>query len=291
MSAGKHPRPRFGTAGLSDSFGAQGFKNIKQMPGYMQSFQLDAFEYQCGRGVRLAEATALVLATDGGAAGIQYSLHAPYYISMSGMDEEKRMGSLRYIKESAAAVRMLGGNRVIFHAGSCAKQSREEALEKARDTLAHARRALDEEGFEDIILCPETMGKINQLGTLEEVLAMCGDDPRHIPCIDFGHLNARTQGGIATKEDFAAILDSIGERLGSERASNFHVHFSKIEYSGGGEVRHLTFKDELYGPDWRFFIELCAERQLGPVVICESDGTQTEDAKQMMDYYNQLIEQ
>lgn len=29
------------------------------------------------------------------------SLHAPYYISMSSLDEEKRLGSLRYILDSA----------------------------------------------------------------------------------------------------------------------------------------------------------------------------------------------
>lgn len=89
-------------------------------------------------------------------------------------------------------------------------------------------------------LCPETMGKIGQLGTLEEVLALCGVDSRITPCIDFGHLNARTLGGIRSKADYAAILDRIGEALGDARARQFHVHFSRIEYSKGGEKRHWT---------------------------------------------------
>ena len=91
----------------------------------------------------------------------------------------------------------------------------------------------------EMILCPETMGKIGQLGTLDEVLALCGVDRRITPCIDFGHLNARTLGGIRSKADYAAILDRIGEALGDARARQFHVHFSRIEYSKGGEKRHL----------------------------------------------------
>lgn len=289
MSDILQPCPRFGTAGLSNSFHTQGFKGVGQVPGYLAGFGLNAFEYQCGRGVRLAEKTADTLREKGVQGDILYSLHAPYYISMSGMVEEKRLGSLRYFMQSAQAVRMLGGNRVIFHAGSAGKQPREEAQAKARDTLARARAALDEAGYEDILLCPETMGKVGQLGTLEEVLDLCKSDPRHVPCIDFGHLNARTQGGIATKRDYADILDAIGEALDSQRARSFHIHFSRIEYSAGGEKRHLTFEDTTYGPDPQPLLELIAERKLTPVIICESDGTQAEDAQTMMNIYNSLI--
>ncbi len=277
--------PRFGTAGLSESFKAQGYKGLAQVPPYIASFGLNAFEVQFGRGVRMADAVADSLRQESADKGIQLSVHAPYYISMSSMEEEKRLGSLRYILQSAVAVRRLGGKRVIFHSGSAGKQSREAAMEKASDTLAKARKMLDDEGFEDILLCPETMGKVGQLGTLSEVLALCKGDARHIPCIDFGHLNARTQGAIKTKQDYADILDEIAAELGEDRARCFHVHFSKIEYSAGGEKRHLTFADTQYGPCFEPFVELCAQRALAPVIICESDGTQAEDAQSMMKYY------
>ena len=91
--------------------------------------------------------------------------------------------------------------------------------------MRRAVAALDEAGFEDMTLCPETMGKIGQLGTLDEVLALCGVDSRITPCIDFGHLNARTLGGIQTKADYAAILDRMAEVLDDDRARQFHVHF------------------------------------------------------------------
>ncbi len=286
------PVPLFGTAGLSESYAGwakqHGYKNALGAVPYTRSFGLDAFEYQSGRGVRISDASAAALSADAAAANLQFSMHAPYYISMSGLDDEKRLGSLRYFLESAAATRKLGGRRVIFHAGSAGKQSRAEALARAQDTLARARAALDEGGYEDILLCPETMGKEGQLGTLDEVLALCQADARHVPCIDFGHLNARTGGSIRTKADYAAILDAIGEALGDVRAEAFHVHFSKIEYTAKGEKRHLTFADTQYGPDWQPLVELVHERSLSPVIICESDGTQAEDAHTMRAYYASL---
>ena len=216
---------RFGTAGTSDSFTAMGYKNSLDIPAYTEKMGLDAFEYQCGHGVRLGLDKARQMADDAAARGILFSVHAPYYISASSLDEEKRLNSVNYLLQSAALCRALGGRRVIFHSGSCGRQSREAALEKALDTLKRAQDALDEAGFAEIILCPETMGKIGQLGTLKEVLALCGVDNRITPCIDFGHLNARTLGGIRSKADYAAILDRIGEALGDARARQFHVHF------------------------------------------------------------------
>ena len=275
----------FGTAGTSQSFAEQGYKNSVQVPEYTAKMGLDAFEYQCGRGVRIKEELASKIRAQAAVHGIYFSLHAPYYISMSSLEEEKRLNSVDYILQSAAAIRALGGKRIIFHSGSCGKQSREAALEKALDTMRRAVEALDEAGFADMTLCPETMGKVGQLGTLDEVLALCGVDERITPCIDFGHLNARTLGGIQSKADYAAILDRMSEALGDERARRFHVHFSRIEYSKGGEKRHWTFAETQFGPEPQPLMELLAERGLAPVVICESAGTQAEDACTMQQMY------
>ena len=279
---------RFGTAGISESFDAMGYKNSLDIPAYIESFGLHAFEYQCGRGVRLGLDKAAEMARRAERPDILFSIHAPYFISMSSMTEETRLKSVDYILQSCRVVRALGGRRVIFHSGSCGKQSREQALEKALDTMQRIVKAVDEEGFGDLTLCPETMGKIGQLGTLDEVLALCGVDKRITPCIDFGHLNARTLGGIKTKQDYADILDRMQQVLGDERAKNFHVHFSRIEWSKGGEKRHWTFADTQFGPEYQPLMQLFKERQLSPVVICESAGTQAEDALTMQKYYQSL---
>ena len=280
--------PRFGTAGLSDSYRVRSF-DPQAMAEYTASFGLTAFEYQCGRGVRLGLDKAAALKEAFDAKGITFSVHAPYYISMSSLEEDKRLNSVNYLLQSCALVKALGGRRVIFHAGSCGKQSREAALEKALDTMRRAVEALDAAGFADMTLCPETMGKIGQLGTLDEVLALCAVDKRITPCIDFGHLNARTLGGIRSKADYAAILDRIGEALGDARARQFHVHFSRIEYSKGGEKRHWTFAETQFGPEPQPLMELLAERGLAPVIICESAGTQAEDAKTMKRFFEACL--
>ena len=282
--------PRFGPAGISDSFAAQGYKTSLDIPAYTAGMGLDAFEYQCGHGVRLAEDKARQMAALAAEKGIVFSVHAPYYISMSSLDEEKRLGSIRYLLQSAQLCRARGGRRIIFHPGSCGKQSRAAALEKALDTLRRGVEALDEAGYGDMTLCPETLGKIGQLGDLDEVLALCGVDERIVPCIDFGHLNARTLGGIRSKADYAAILDRMGEALGDERARKFHVHFSRIEFSAGGEKRHWTFAETQFGPEPAPLMELLAERRLAPVVICESAGTQAEDARTLGQIYRHAMQ-
>ena len=286
----KDAAPRFGPAGISDSFAAQGYKTSLDIPAYTAGMGLDAFEYQCGHGVRLAEGKARQMAALAAEKGIVFSVHAPYYISMSSLDEEKRLGSIRYLLQSAQLCRALGGRRIIFHPGSCGKQSRAAALDKALDTLRRGVEALDEAGYGDMTLCPETLGKIGQLGNLEEVLALCAVDRRIVPCIDFGHLNARTLGGIRSRADYAAILDRMGEALGDDRARTFHVHFSRIEFSAGGEKRHWTFADTQYGPEPDPLMELLAERRLAPVVICESAGTQAEDARTLGQIYRRALQ-
>ena len=280
---------RFGTAGTSDSFAARGYKNSLDIPAYTAEMGLNAFEYQCGHGVRLGLEKAAKMAADAAARDILFSVHAPYYISMSSLEEDKRLNSVNYLLQSAAVCKALGGRRIIFHPGSCGKQSREAALEKAMDTMYRAQKALDEAGCEEMTLCPETMGKIGQLGTLDEVLALCTVDKRITPCIDFGHLNARTLGGIQAPEDYAAILDQLETALGDERARRFHVHFSRIEFSKGGEKQHWTFAQTQFGPEPQPLMELLAWRGLAPVVICESAGTQAEDARTMKTMYEAVF--
>lgn len=279
---------RFGPAGNGEGFAAAGHKKTLEAPDYVRSLGLTAYEYQCGRGVRIKEEAAQEFGERARAAGIMLSLHAPYYISLSGAEEEKRLGSLRYIRESAAAALAMGADRVIVHSGSCAKMGREAALELAKDTLRRALCDLQENGLAGVSLCPETMGKVNQLGTLAEVLELCKLDESLIPCIDFGHLNARTQGGITGAVSYREILDEMENALGRDRAAVFHSHFSKIEYTKSGEKRHLTFADELYGPMFEPLAEELYRRGYTPTIICESAGTQDVDAQWMKQYFESL---
>lgn len=279
-------RARFGPAGNSDSFSAA-YKSTVDAPKYLAEIGLDHYEYQCGRGVRVSDGLAAKLRSEAEKYGITLSVHAPYFISLSGVEAEKRDKSIDYIIQSCDAADRLGADRIVIHSGSCAKLSREQALELAGDTLLRARRAALEQGFEHIHFCPETMGKINQLGDLREVLELCKLDESFLPCVDFGHLNARSLGWIKGRAEYAKILDDIENAIGIDRLRVFHSHFSKIMYTeNGGEKKHLTFDDnEGFGPDYEPLMELIAQKQLAPVIICESAGTQTEDALTMKKYY------
>lgn len=278
-------KPLFGPAGNSDSFYAAGHKATLEAPAWLQSMGLTAYEYQCGRGVRVSEDTARAMGEAAAQYGVRLSLHAPYFISLASAEPEKRDNSIRYILESARAVAAMGGERIVAHPGGLGGLSRADAAQLAMTTLRRSQEALDSEGLSQVRICPETMGKINQLGDLEEVLLFCSIDERFLPCVDFGHLNSRTQGGLNSYEAYAALLDRLHDALGAERAASFHAHFSKIEYTGGGEKKHLTFADEVYGPEPVPLMKLIRERELHPTFICESDGTQAEDAATLKALY------
>jgi endonuclease IV len=106
--------------------------------------------------------------------------------------------------------------------------------------------------------------------------------------VDFGHLYARTHGGITCREDYAKMLDLIADKLGTERLNSMHIHFSRIEFTAGGEKRHLTFEDTQFGPEYQPLMQEIKQRGMTPSIICESAGTQAEDAAEMKRYYESL---
>lgn len=276
---------KFGPAGVSPNMKAMGVKKSPDAPEILNKLGLNAFEYQCGNGVRVPVEVARLLGENCRKFGVFPSVHAPYYISLSSVEEEKRDKSIDYILQTARVAKEMGAERIVVHTGSCAKISREEALGYANETLRKAVEALKSENLESVHICPETMGKINQLGTLSEVLYLCGNEESLIPCVDFGHLNARTLGGIKSGEDYKNILDEIENTIGIDRLKNIHCHFSKIEYTAGGEKRHLTFEDTVFGPEFEPLAELFCKKNLCPTVICESSDVMDYDALQMKNMY------
>ena len=219
------------------------------------------------------------------------SLHAPYYISLSSVEEEKRDKSVGYVLSSARVCSLIGADVFVVHSGSASKLDRETAMCYAEETLAKAALALDENGY-TAMAGIETMGKMNQLGTLDEVIRLCRVSTKHFrPVVDFGHINARTQGGLSSADDFKRIFDTIAEKLSPEHADSLHCHFSKIEYTAMGEKKHLTFDDTVYGPSYERFIEAIVSLGVHPTVICESDGTMAEDALTMQKLYEKESEE
>ena len=276
---------KFGPAGADYRFAEEGHKSSLEMCEWLSNMGLDAYEYQCNRGVKISEETARKLGETARQFGIALSIHAQYYINLATPEPEKREKSINYMLETLTAADWMGATKIVVHSGAAAKIDRRVALENAKATLLEAQRRADGLGLGHIRICPETMGKINQLGDLDEVMALCGLDERFLPTIDFGHLHTRGMGCLNTADDFKAVLDVMENRIGSERAKNFHSHFSRIEFTKGGEKRHHTYADTQYGPDFGPLAKLICERNLSPTIICESAGTQARDAKIMKNIY------
>ena len=272
---------RIGTAGNPDDFYDNGGKSSLDMPEYLHGLKLNAYEYQCGRGVKISVDAAKRLGEKAVKYDIRLSVHAPYFTNISSNEPERIDKTINYITQTATAAEAMGAKRIVVHMGAAKDITRREAMIISKSTINRTLRTLDEMGLGSVAVCPETMGKINQMGTLEETLEVCAIDERLIPTIDFGHLNSRTQGGLVTEEDYENVIDTIHKKLGEYRAVNFHSHFSKIEYTAGGEKKHLTFADTVYGPQFEPLLKIILRRKLTPVIICESAGTQSFDAVAM----------
>ncbi len=279
---------KFGPSGNSDSFYAEGYERTEEAARYVKERGLDCFEYSFGRGVRMSEEKACSIRAAFEKEGVEISVHAPYFINFANPSDEMAAKSYEYVLQSGRMAKLMGANRVVFHPAAQGKATREEAVSLTIERLKILRDYIYMNGLQEIKFCPETMGKLAQIGTVEEIAEFCALDSVYTPCVDFGHVNAREQGSLKTEEDYLARLDLLIDGLGAERMKNFHVHFSKIMYSAKGEAKHLTFADTVYGPEFEPLACALKKRGLEPYIVCESDGTQAEDAAEMKKIYNNL---
>jgi len=276
---------KFGPSGNCESFYAEGFERTEEAAEFVKNRGLDCFEYSFGRGVRMTEEKAFSIKRAFEKADVEISVHAPYFINFANPDDEMAAKSYGYVLDSAKLCRLMGGKRVVFHPAAQGKSTRFEAVDKTLERLQILKEYIYLNGLEDMIFCPETMGKLAQIGTVEEIVAFCLIDPVFTPCVDFGHINAREQGSLKTKEDYKTRLGYMIDKLGFERMKYFHVHFSKIMYSAKGEIKHLTFADDVYGPEFEPLAEALKDLCLEPYIVSESAGTQAEDALEMKRIY------
>lgn len=279
---------KFGPSGNSASFYSMGYKHTAQAPEYLEKFNLDCFEYSFGRGITVSEGKAIEIGDAFATANKEISVHAPYFINFANPDDEAAQKSYGYVLSSAKYLKLFGGKRLVFHPAAQGKATREQAVQLTADRLKVLRDYIYLNDLQDLYFCPETMGKLAQIGTIEEIVNFCKIDPVFMPAIDFGHVNAREQGSLKTVEDYKVRLQYMIDELGYDRVKNFHVHFSKIMYGGKGEIKHLTFADTVYGPEFAPLAVALKELNLEPYIVCESDGTQAEDARTMKEIYNSI---
>lgn len=281
---------RFGPAGNSQSFYEQGYKSSVQMPGFLAIMGLNAYEYQCSRGIRISEQTAQQLGREAKKHDIALSIHAPYYINLASPEEKAINNSKAYLLKSLEVAKWMGATKIVFHPGGAAKIDRREAMLNSLRALEKILEETYDKGLDEIFLCPETMGKKNQLGSLDEVLELSQLNPQRVmPAIDFGHLHAINGGCLKDRDDFKFILEKVGNVLGQERLNRFHAHFSPIEFTKAGEKKHWNLCDSQFGPEFDHLAEVIVDWNLHPTIICESAGHQVEDAKVFRHIHENLL--
>ncbi|MCD8372258.1 MAG: TIM barrel protein [Clostridia bacterium] len=279
---------KFGPSGNSQSFYDQGYKHTEQAAKYCKDLGLDCFEYSFGRGVNMSEGKAITICEAFKEQDIEISVHAPYFINFANPSDEAAQKSYGYVLDSAKYLRLFGGNRLVFHPAAQGKATREAAVALCAERMKVLRDYVYLNGYEDMYFCPEVMGKLAQIGDLKEIVELCKIDKIYLPAVDFGHLNSREQGSLKTVSDYKERLEYMIAELGYERVKHFHVHFSKIMYGAKGEIKHLTFADTEYGPEFEPLAAALKELKLEPYIVSESDGTQAEDAVAMKQLYNKV---
>ncbi len=272
---------KFGPSGNCESFYAEGYSHTEEAAAFVKKRGLDCFEYSFGRGVRMSEPTAISIGEAFAKEGVEISAHAPYFINFANPDDEMAAKSYGYVLDTAKVLKLMQGKRVVFHPAAQGKMTREEAVALTEERLKILRDYIYLNNLQDMMFCPETMGKLAQIGTVEEVTRFCKVDEIYTPCVDFGHINARERGSLFTMEDYKSRLEYMIAELGYERMKHFHVHFSKIMYSAKGEIKHLTFEDTVYGPEFEPLASALKDLKLEPYIVSESAGTQAEDALYM----------
>ena len=277
---------KFGPSGNSKIFYDAGNKTSLQAPKFLSEHGLECYEYSFGRGFVMGLEKAKMLGEEAKKYNILMSVHAPYYINLANENPETLPKNINYILKSLEYLKAFNGKKCVFHSGSQMKLSRLDAMNNLYAQLDKVLEAYHaNEDFKDLFLCPETMGKTQQIGSVDEILDICTRDECLIPTFDFGHINAVTGGTLKTSDDYRKIIDKCFAKLGEFKTKNMHIHFSKIEYSTKGEIRHLTLDDTVYGPEFEPLATVIDEYKLSPTIISESRENMMEDAMKMRDIY------
>jgi len=219
---------------------------------YLSDIGLNAMEVQFVRGIFMDSASAKKTGQLAKKSGVRLSVHAPYYINLASKKKETIEKSKRFIINSAKIAGGMGANIVVFHAAYY-----------LNDTFASVRDACEEivnKIGDDVYLGIETTGRQNQFGTLDEIVSIMTEVDRIVPVLDFAHIHARGNGSLKRKKDFDDILDKFDK-------TEFHIHFTGVEYSKGNEKKHTPLNDE---PNFRHLAEALVDRGCDATVICES---------------------
>ncbi len=283
-------RTRFGPAGVPPLF--RDLKaRIPDVPKLLREENLDAFEYQAvrwGQKPQMKKEDAESLGVEAKKHDVLLSMHGSYYVNLCGKKEVAEASKKRLIA-CATAANWMGAYVLVFHTGFYGRLDKSYAFKTCVNALKEIVSTMHSLGIRNVKLGPETMGKVFQVGTLDEILTICEEVEQTQLVIDWSHMHARRQGRFRKVEDFRAVAEEVERRLGTETARTMHCHFSKIEFTIKGEKRHHILDEPRYGPDFTMLAEVMAEFKMRPVMICETPLLDL-DAMKMRATYDRIVE-
>ena len=271
----------FGTAGIPHSTEKYGSKaGIARV----RALGLGAMELQFVRRVAMGERSAHAVRIAAQEHSVRLSVHAPYYINLNSRDPQKLLASRERLLRAARVAALCGARNVVFHAAFYHGDPPSLVYERIRAQLQWLAARLRDEGL-CVCLRPETAGKRSQFGALEEILRLSAETDGVSPCVDFGHLYARTLGAVNGYSEFQAVLDRIARFLGEPALQDMHIHLQGMAHTQAGERRHLNLaaSDLRYGE----LLHALIDRGVSGTVICESPNLE-EDALLLKRTYRQL---
>lgn len=237
---------------------------------YLKEIGLDAMEYQAVRSIRIGRKAASELGSAALENGVLLTIHGPYAINLSSNKKLVRRQSVQRIVKSAEIASWMGAFHLTFHPGYYSGLPRDLAMQTQKEALKNVLDKMAERKI-NVELGPETTGKPNQFGTLEELIELSTAFEKIRLTLDFAHIHARLGGAIRSRSDYEKVLDTVEKSLGTERMRNLVVHFSEVETTmkGFGERRHHPLGSG-YGPDFKKLAEVIMEKGYCFIIICES---------------------
>jgi deoxyribonuclease IV len=225
---------------------------IKALEKY-KSLGFEACEIAFTYGVYIKEPDAKKIGEAAAKLGIQLSIHAPYYINLNSAEKMKIGASRSRIEQCLKIGSLLDAKYVIFHPGYYGKSSKEETYNQIKDQILELQEIRKKKSYTPK-LAPETTGKVNVFGSIEEIAQLVRDTECHA-CIDFAHILARSGGDYRFKETLKLF----------ENLDELHIHFSGIVYGEKGEKNHKSTE----ASEWKkLFENLPRNRKI--VIINES---------------------
>lgn len=275
---------RFGPAGIPIGLEKGG---TKEGVGYTAKIGLNAFEVEFVRGVKMKVADAKVVGQIAKQHDIVLSAHCPYWINTCAKETMKLETTKRNILQTAEIANALGAWIIVLHPGYYMGRTSEECIKLSVKTLNEAKESMCQHGWE-VVLGLETTGGVADLGTLEECIEIANAVGGSAPVMDFAHIHGRNGGSLRKKEDFAKLFSTMEKQFngGKKYVKNFHSHFSELEYSARGELRHIPLgkEDE---PPFKPLAEVIVDNGYGGTIICESPLLE-EDALKMKRIFERL---